>query len=230
LISNLFVGATGLSPIFLGNFFALFALWSLYAVGDKKALMGDVYNIGLGVGLASLCSSSFLAWLPIAWLGLLQMRSFDWREHLIFLSGFFTCFLLAGTWQYLQDDFGAWLQADFVAQFGLPQWQISLSPWWYASLACVLVLTLWSLANMGNLTTKTSLKEQKSIMIVFTVLLLSSLGFFITTTIQPSHFNLFALPLSILLSLNLHAMRHPASVEVVHLVLFLYALSVQFLS
>lgn len=227
LVVSFFRIENGLSPAFIANSFLLLSLGSLYRSYDKNGSAGAVFNAGFWLGVAALCYFSAAVLLLWAFLGLFILRSTEWRDWLILLLGFLMPFFWLGTYFFLQDGLGEWWARDIVGQLGF-NGQIAMNPWSVAGLATSGLIFLWTLANWQGLHYKTTIREQKCIQVVFWMFLGLLLSFFAQNALFIHHLTLFAVPLAVLLSLNLQSIQSVGISELLHLLLLLGCLAVQY--
>lgn len=217
-----------LSPALLANTFLLASLWSLYRCYDKKVSLGNIFNAGFWIGVASLCYwASSMYMLPIG-LGMVLLRPFDWREGLVLLAGFCSPLLWMFTYHLLEDNAAAWWAMDVTSRYGIPTLNITWDIFNLMSIGFWALLLCASLWNWGKLQQKTTIQEQKYLTIIFIMLLSGGLTLLAQPIIFVEHLTLFALPLAILFGLQLQSIRHEGAAELTHLVVLMLCLAVQY--
>lgn len=229
LMSNAFAGLDYCSPAFIANTFLILALQNLYPTFNKKVLLGQIFNVGFWVGIASLIYASTGVYLLLAILGLLILRPFDFREMLILLAGYAIPLFLVGTYQFVAGDLANWWQHDVAQHYFQFQflWTVDLT--FYISIGLMVVVMLWAVINASAIYFKTTTKEKKYINIIYLMFLIGGFSFVGQNLIYVQQFSLLAIPMAVLLSLNLQSLKSNGTAEFFHLILFMAVLSVQYL-
>src|SRR5690606_37082982 len=141
-------------------------------------------------------------------------------------------FFLMGTWQFINDSFSIWWQADIIGTWNLPHIPNKPEFSFWISLSILLCLSLWALVNIQKLKNKTTIREQKFINVLYWLLFFSfcaALGHgAILSDANAGAITLLALPLGILFSLNLHAISNNRLANLVHWLLLFAVLIVQY--
>ncbi len=219
-----------INPLLLSNNFLVLSLWFLFRTADKKAGLGDIYNSSFLLGLSCVIAWANFAFFPLYILALLILRGFDWREFLVLLAGFFSFFLLLFTYFYLYDSAGAWWVQDVAQHWAVANFDLNISITAWFSIVFFVGLGLFTFINLNNLQQKITLKEQKYIQIVILMLIFGGLSFLMQQNFNWYSLNIFFIPLTILLSLHLQAIKSNNTAEIVHLALFLLAIAAQYQS
>lgn len=228
----LFAGSDVLSPALIANFLILLALNNLYQAYDKKNSILEVFNAGFFVAIAALIylpTLWYFLFILIAWFSL---RSFNIKELIILLSALFSPLFLMGTWQFINNNLQNWWQSDFVSQWTASKGDFMLNIPFWISIALLASALIWSLLSIQRLKSKTTIREQKFINVLYWLLLtsvISLLGqrsFFMGQNM--GHFALVALPLGILFSLHLQTISSNRLAGWVHFVFLLGVLIVQY--
>lgn len=228
LIINCFAGIDSLNPALIANTFLLLSLHALYHTYEKKVSAIDIYNAGLWVGVASLCYFSASAYFIGVSIGLIVMRPFDWREGAMLFSGFFTPFFLVGTYFYLADDFSWWWENDIARHFNGINYNFDFSWALYLGLGVIILTFLWSVLNGANLYYRTTIREQKGINIIFLLVFMSGISLLIQYQLDPFSLAIWAIPIAVLLSMNLQSIKKRSAAEFAHLAFLLIAVGVQY--
>ncbi|MCH2043839.1 MAG: hypothetical protein MK212_06820 [Saprospiraceae bacterium] len=228
LIINCFTDVDSLNPVLIANTFLLLGLHALYHTYEKKVSTIDIYNAGFYVALASLCYFSTSIYFLGFSIGLIVMRPLDWREGAILLSGFVTPLFLVGTYFYLTDNFMWWWEHDIARHFNGIIHNLKFSWAFYLGLGIIVFVFLWSLLNVSNLYYRTTIREQKGINIIFLLVFVTSLSLLIQHTLDIFYFAILAIPITILLSMNLQSIKKRSAAEFIHLLFLLACISIQY--
>ncbi|MCP4442288.1 MAG: hypothetical protein GY810_25550 [Aureispira sp.] len=229
LMSNAFVTLDYCSPAFISNTFLILALQNLYPTFSKKVLLGQIFNVGFWVGIASLIYAASGVYILLATIGLLILRPFDLREMLVLLSGYIAPLFLMGVYQFVSDDFGAWWQHDIAQHYFTFEFLWSIDITFYISMGIVGIVGLWGFLNAPAIYFKTTTREKKYINIIYLMLIVGGVSLVGQNIIYLQHFSLLVAPLAVLLSLNIQSLKSNGTAEFFHLVLFMAVLSVQYL-
>jgi hypothetical protein len=118
------------------NTILLFVLSELFGIYNKPNAKGNIFNIGLALGIASflfISSLTFIIWILLA---LAVMRPFRINEWLICLLGITTPFYFYAIYTFINGSFG-W--HEFVPQLSLGMPSLKQSAWLAASVFLVMV-------------------------------------------------------------------------------------------
>lgn len=216
------------NPLLLANTFLLMAIYSLFASHNKKASMTTVFNIGFFIGLAVLCYHSHIVYLYWSLCAFVVVRSFDFKEFMILISGFMVPLILMGTYQYLQNNLATWLQDDFFRHYGPSQFNFDFGLQWNIMVGCTIFIYILAVLNLKNIFLKTAAKEKKFISCLYIMPIFSLLTFCCQVDLYPFHYATFIIAISALLSLSLQSFKNQLAVESIHFVLFMICLGVQY--
>lgn len=225
-----FIGSTAdiCSPVVLGNCFVLWSLHQLWSSGEKRASLGTIFNIGFAAAMAALCYHGFVVlflWIILGWL---LIRTFDVQEFILLVGGFGVPFFLMGTYQFGRDNLGNWWQQEVLAHY--TQWvpHFTQEPTWLISLGLLGLLLVVTLVQWGTIQFKTNAREKKAQQSVLLMALLMGLSFLVQSQLYLYHFLVFAVPFGVLYSLSLQAFQSRAWAEVLHLILLLAVIGLQY--
>jgi len=217
-----------LNPFLLSNNFLCLSLWFLFRSADKKAGLAEVFNSSFLLGVASCFAWANFAYLPLFCLALLMFRGFEWRDLLVLIAGFLSPFLLLFTYFYINDKGGAWFSQDIGQHWAVADIDFDTNAIIGFVFGFWLLLAAYTLINFNGLQQKTTLKEQKYIQITVLMLLFGSLSFFMQQSFQLYSFNIYFIPLTILLSLNLQSIKSNNWAEIIHLAWLILIVAAQY--
>jgi hypothetical protein len=104
LITSLLPEWNLLSPPLLASTLIIWAFLRLFRLYNKQAVKGDVFNIGLVLGLSSMIFFPSAAFLFCLLLGLLILRPFSMNEIILFLIGCLTPYYFYSVYLFLTDQ------------------------------------------------------------------------------------------------------------------------------
>lgn len=211
----------------VANIPLLIAFQNIIRAYERKNSIIEVYNAAFWIAIAALCYSPavwYALFILVAWF---QLRSFNTQEFLILLSGFFTPFLLLGTYLFINDQLIIWWIQDFSAAFGRMQLGFKWIPINIIPISWLVILLLWSLANLANLKQKTTIKEQKYLNVLLTFLCIAAISPLGLKEISLQHWGMMFLPFSLFLSLNLQSLRNERTAALIHWIILVTVLLTQ---
>ena len=215
-----------LTPYHLANTFLLFAVAELMQVYRKSKSAGHIFNTGLYTGIAFMFVPSYWVFILFLFAGLNVLRSFDIRERLMTLSGFFTVLFLTGTAYFWLDRWPEFLRKQFgelntfidfgqISRFGLIQ---------LAVLGFILLITL---LRQSQLQQKRVMQAQKKIDILYWMLLLGGVSTLVQPEVEEAHALVIVPTLGMLTGMQVANMdKRPA--ELLHFFLFILVLFFQY--
>lgn len=136
LITSLMPEWNYFSAPLLSNTIMLFVLSALFGIYNKPNAKGNIFNIGLALGIASflfISSLTFIIWVLLA---LAVMRPFRINEWLICILGITTPFYFYAIYTFINGHFG-W--QEFVPQLALGVPSLKQSAWLAASVFIIMV-------------------------------------------------------------------------------------------
>lgn len=126
LITSLFPEWNYFTPPLLVNTILLFVLTGLFNIYNQARAKGSIFNIGLGLGIASFVffpSVTFIIWILLA---LMLMRPFRLNEWLICLLGLTTPFYFYAIYLFID---GSWSWTNILPHFSISLPAIRQSAW-----------------------------------------------------------------------------------------------------
>lgn len=214
-----------LSSVLLGNTFLILALNNLLATYKNPKCADAIFNVGFWVGTAALFYNAFVFFLLLAFLGLLILRNFKFKEGLMMVGGYLLPFMFASTYSFWYDQLGEYWDTYFLNQFAFLDFRLADN--WDTNYKLILLVLFFLLGAFNRYQFPKSYKNRNYVNIIYTTLLISGLTFLFQNNIQISHFLIIATPLSILLAAQFLAFSK-TSAELVHFALFVAVILFQF--
>jgi hypothetical protein len=215
-------------PILLSNSFLMLAIYSLFACYDKKPTDGSIFNAGFWLSMAAATDWAFSGYAVATFLGLLMLRPLKTREICLWIIGLIVPLFWLWLYNFINGNAIDFWQNEILARYSWPKWTGGQSWLIYAVAAFWALLLLWQLLNTSIIYYRTTLQEQKHISILYLMLLTVATCLFLLPQLQISHLLLAALPMSILMSLNLQAINSNTRAELLHWFLFMSAALIQY--
>lgn len=219
-----------LSPVLLATTFYLLAISELLDTYKKYSAAGEIFNIGLWLGLASLFYPSMLAFFLLAIAGLRSLRAFKFKEQLILLFGFMAPYFLTFVAFFLQNKSAYFFETQFTQgirfldyAFHPPAWMLYLKLGFFAFISLIVLF------NFNRFLLKKNIQVQKNISVLYWGLFVAILSFTIQANVGMEHLLLTIPSLGILLSFVFLRMSRQVA-EAAHLLLLCGIILLQFYS
>jgi len=162
-------------------------------------------------------SLPYIAYLLAGFIGLAIIRSFKTKEMLQYLCGVLVPFMLYGSWTFYKGVFQEKMVALSDNKFGFPSDLIPSDNRGYIYIGLILLIVFISIFSYGNYSMKKSIQVQKKIDILFWMIASAMIALFINDNLTADHLLMLAIPLGILLSMNLLKINSPILPELIHL-------------
>jgi hypothetical protein len=88
----------GFYPALASSFFLVLAIHKLISSYKKERALSDIFDSGLFVGIATLFYIPSMVFLVLLWIGVLTIRSINWREWVCSIIGFMIPFIFTFTY------------------------------------------------------------------------------------------------------------------------------------
>ncbi len=216
-----------LSPLLLANTFFIIALFELLGSYRQKSIVGNIFNVGFWLGVASLFYFSEIIFLLFAFFSSSILRKFHFKEALIITVGSIVPYILISVYFFWNDQLFWFWENQFVNNFGFLDFEIKHTTETYIKLGIFLLLFIIVIISFGSYLAKKNLQVQKNISILYWALFFGFLSVFLQAGVRLEHLLIFAVPLSVFLSFNLLNMRRPLA-EALHLIILVGILVLQF--
>ncbi len=216
-----------LSPLLIANTFFIIVLFELFESYRKKSIVGNIFNVGFWLGVASLFYFSEIIFVLLAFFSSSILRKFRLKELLIIAIGFMVPFILASVYYFWYDQFSWFWETQFTNNIGFLDFDIKSSWETYTKIGFFIILLIVVFFSFGNYMSRKNLQVQKNISILYWALFFGFLSIFIQADIRLVHLLIFVVPLSIFLSFNFSTMRQSLA-EAVHFILLVGILLMQF--
>ena len=190
------------NPLLIANFFLLFAIVELVATYKEFSSADRIYNMGLFIGLASLCYFSYIVFLIFAWIGISIVRAIQWKERVILLLGFLSPYFLVSTYQYWNNNLHAFWQDEILANFKFFNFGVNRGIEEYITAGLLALFVVIAIFSYKLYTYKKKIKIQKIIDLLYWAVAVSSLSLLFQVQINVQHFQILLPILAIFVSIN----------------------------
>jgi hypothetical protein len=219
----------GMSPIILGNLFALLFLLNTFPILRLYQTEKYIFNMGFWSAVAGVVFPNYFVLILLAVVSLLILRSFSKRELGQVAVGFLCALVIIGTLFYLMNDlggfwasFGTFQPRNLLFFFDFTSWSSSMI------LIVTYLLILIVLRNYYKVLAKQSIKEQKKLNLVYWLVALAFLGMIGNPNFNPSDLLSIAIPLSIILGIVTAKWKLKFAAEFLHLLVVMGILYLHF--
>jgi hypothetical protein len=209
-----------IEPLLVANIFILPAFYFLINSYRKEDALTDVFNSALCIGIASFFCIHYLIIIPVQFIALIILRSFNWREWAVSIIGIITPLYFYICIQYLLT--GVLFEGFAMIKEALYSLQIPALSQYYIALISVFIFTLLlALVNYLNKGFASKVKTQKSKLVLLWMLFFCFLILFFE---QATDMILLpcAIPLSIILGDYISQIKN---IKTANLLLTLFLLS-----
>lgn len=215
-----------LAPQHLANTFLLFATGSLMQVYRTSKVAIPLFNAGLHLGIAFMFLPAYWVFVIYLFFGLNVLRSFQFRERLMVLSGFFVVVFLSGTVYFLLDRWPEFVDGQLrdlqvFADFG------RLPPMGWIHLGILGIFLVIALFQHNQIMQKRIMQAQKKIDLMYWMLLFGGISCFFQAGLDEAHALVIVPALGMLTGMQFVNLENRTA-ELMHFLLFLLALFVQF--
>jgi hypothetical protein len=187
-----------LSPALVASLILLLCIDKMFELVKPDKLYGHIFDLGFLSGLAMLFYFPSIYFLLFVSIGFYMMRSVTFRERVMVFTGF-ACVLLVVFTVYFWFDSLPEMVLDMInIQYRVPFSFSSFAPSDIALLAWIILITLFTLANVPRLLFSTVIQTRKYVSILIIGGVLSILALPLAFNFNMSYLLLLLTPLSIL--------------------------------
>ncbi|OQX97209.1 MAG: hypothetical protein B6I24_09535 [Bacteroidetes bacterium 4572_128] len=189
-----------ISSFFISNLFFLFSLRSLTFQTKEKNLFDNFFSSAFFLSIASLFYPYFIFYFSIIFYTLISFRSFNWREWMVVLLGFFIPYLFVFVYFLFKNDisfignhFGYLNNLHF--NINIKNISILQILFYFSIIFLILSSIVFTITNLH----KSKISERKFFKIlIFSIFVSTFISFF--TNVNTSIIFIFAVPSSYLIS------------------------------
>ncbi len=207
------------SPALVAVTFIPIALQRIFSVYKQTSAFTAIFDSAFWVTLASLFFPPAVWCLPVAFLGLINLRSFSVREQVVFITGILAPCFIALSWYFWYDQAGLFLETQFSRWIHWPAFQFSDSLHGNIKTAMIGLLLLISILGFKVYFFKKLIQVQKYITIFYWFLFAGLGAALFHVQWRPEYFILIMPSVGIFLAYQFEAFRNKGLAEVFHLVL-----------
>ncbi|NEN22003.1 hypothetical protein G3O08_00605 [Cryomorpha ignava] len=203
LLASLQLSWIYLNPVLIGNVFVLLALRRILRMYRVQEITSMIYDASFFLALGALFFPLLIFVFPLLWIGLIQLRTFNFREWIVPIIGLLTpvVFTLVFFWwqDYTLDV------SEYMAFNGLPLGEIFADHgFWYLPILILslLILFIGLITFLKDMSTSTVHKKNtKKVFVTVSILMLAVCIYGLSlTSVQAGMFATLAIPVSVFAS------------------------------
>lgn len=192
-------------------------------------MYGNIFDTGFLIGLATLFYFPSILFIVFVYFGMASVRPFVLREWVAAFLGFINPFFLVFTYHFWNDRTSEMVLA--IPNIHPEGWLIAINLLAADKLliGSIVVATITSLVFLPGALYSSLIQVRKFTNLLIVFIVFATISFVLQQQIHLSHFVLFSLPLGIIVSMVFMQIKRNALAEVIHLILILLVLAMQFL-
>ena len=215
-----------LNAAMMANLFLILAMGNMMNAYKKSDAIGELFNTGIYIGLASLFYFSTIAFVGWAIICLSILRSANLRENLAILIGAAVPYLLTVTANFWFGQLDVFLRDQFELPFGwLEIGRPDTKAW--IKLGAYGLLVLIALLSSNQYMSKKNIEVQKKLRTVYWMMLFAGLSVLLQREVDLTHLLFLCPALGLFLALNFSTMQTRWA-ESIHFLLLLLILALHF--
>lgn len=197
--ASLFMPFLILSPTLICNFLLILMLDKFLKIGKSPNAIMIMYDVGMIIAVGTLIYFPFIVMLIMLWFTLLLYRSFDWREWISGLVGFFTIFFFVGVYYYWTDSLSTFYRIWLPLANKFPSvFTINYND--YLVLVPVLIMIVLATLQLRENFFRSFISTRKAFQMLFFMFIVSILSFYTKPDFRLYHFLLCVPPGAVLLA------------------------------
>jgi len=189
----------GFYPALVSSFFLVLAIHRLISSYMKERALSEVFDAGLFVGIATLFYIPSMVFIILLWIGLLVLRTINWREWVSTIIGFLVPFLFTFTYNLIFFPKYPWYN-KIMSEFYYHTTHLSFSWEQITVMVIIFLAAAGSLWFYVNKITDNVVKAQKFWTLMLWFILLAAASVLICPVKDSRAFSVLAIPGSFVLA------------------------------
>lgn len=198
-VTALFTSFLTISAPLVCNFLLIWMLQKLIDFYKTEEATSTAYDLGLIVGIGTLIYFPFISLFLIIWIGLLIFRPFNWHEWISGLMGFLTIFFFLSVYYYCTDQTAAFSLLSKAFDAGFPVIKTAY-PYRFLVLVPLVLIFVLALFRLQANFLKSMVMVRKTFQILFSIIFIIAVASCIKTDFNFNHFQLFAMPVAVIIA------------------------------
>ncbi len=197
--SSLFLQFLILSPPLICNFLLIWMMDKFMKIGKAPNAMMMMLDVGMIIAIGTLIYFPFIVLLVMLWLSLMLYRSFNWREWIAGLIGFFTIFFFIAVYYYWNDSITQFYQIWLPLANKFPSTlQINIDD--YLVLIPVALIIILATLQLRENFFRSFISTRKAFQMLFFIFIVTLISFYTKPDFRVYHFILSVPPGAVLLA------------------------------
>lgn len=197
--ASLFMPFLILSPTLICNFLLILMLDKFLKIGKSPNAIMIMFDIGMTIAVGTLIYFPFIVMLAMLWFTLLLYRSFNWREWISGLVGFFTIFFFVGVYYYWTDSLSVFYRIWLPLANKFPSvFTINYND--YLVLVPVFIMIVLATLQLRENFFRSFISTRKAFQMLFFMFVVSIISFYTKPDFRLYHFLLCVPPGAVLLA------------------------------
>lgn len=226
LLSIISVNPLQITPQIFTNIFILFSIYKLISIYRQESVLSQIFEAAFCLSFSAFITISSIISLPIFFITLIILRSFNWREWAIAIVGIFAPLFIYEGVAYL-SGYNRWYLFEAIAFYFKNLDRPIISEYYFPIFFLLFVLLLISIVNSFLTNFGNTIKKQRIRLLFLFVILFNTFGFFSDGANSCSIILTYALPLSFFIGDFLYNIKQKKIVNTI-LTLILLGLAVIF--
>ncbi len=223
-----------LTPALLALTFLILATDRLFSLIKKEKSYGAIYDVGFLTCISSLFYFPAILFFLFAFFGLATVRPFSLREWMGSLLGYLSPLFVIFTYYFWIDEAGVLgLHLSNTVNSAVATGIIKPNPFTWYLVGCLVVVIAAFLLFLPSALYSSLIQVRKFTGIllfsIFVIAISGLLDWYLHGHTDLSHFSLLAMPAGIIASMVLVQIKRKAISEVIHIILVLLVLTMQYL-
>lgn len=225
LFTSFFKNWNYFSSALIVNTIMLWVLGKLLALYSKNSVRGDIFNTGLLIGIAALFYVPSVFFLVLLWVALLINRPFKSAEWIIAVIGILCPYYFLGTWLFLKNELSVLWKLP-VVHISYPS--LREAYFTIAAMALVLLFFAFGAIKLRQHFLKMLIQVRKIWLVLLVYVIIAILISFLTLSFSLNIWIFSMIPLTAFIANAFWYIKKNAVANVIHLLLFAFAIVVQF--
>jgi hypothetical protein len=208
-----------LSPALIAISFIPIAMRNIFETYKQQAASSIIFDAAMWITVGSLFYPPMIFLLLAAFIGIGMLRSFNFKERLIFLSGSFIPLFLAWLWHFWHDTSPFFWNQQFDNIFRFYHFDTNWTLKSIIQSGLLVVLILLSIFSYGTYHYKKLIQTQKQVDICYLFMIIGGLGVLLRVLPQEMYWLLITPSLGIFIGSSFLSFKNRGLAEIFHLLL-----------
>ena len=217
-----------LLPVLLANTFIIIMLMDVFKQTRNVALPINMFNVGLWAGLSSLFYTPYTIYLLLGMFGVLYLRTYKWLDTLRAILGFVVPYFLLCTVLFVSDDLSSFVSLHFADVFSFLDLRRTLTWQNYTVMATYGVIILMAVITSSTYSSGLNIHVRKKINVLFITMMGGLILMTLVSNTGIDSLIFLTIPLCVFMAAMFLELEKQFA-EIIHFLLFIMAMSFQYL-